>query len=327
MKVWVLKDDRVGSYKQSIALAEYLGFGYEVKEIKYNKFSNLPNFLIGSSLLGIDKKNSSNLSGNPDIVIGAGRKLAPALLSIKKKNQNKPFIIQIMRPNFMANRFDAIILPTHDDCKEFNNVIRMVGALNSLNKDFLKEQQDKWEKTFDKYKKPRIALLVGGSSKKGEFTPEMAKELGETISKLANNMNASVLVTTSRRTSEEAHQELKKNLNSDNIFWYDWRSSEIENPYFGYLACADYIVITGDSLSMCTESCSTGKSVYIYAPEGLCPSKHRKLHSDLYQKGYAREFTSKISILEKFSTEVLNEVEGVGKRVQIKIENYFKDIR
>lgn len=326
MKVWVLKDDRVGSYMQSIALAEKLGFGYEAKNIRYNKTSNLPNFLLQSSLLGVNKKSSDSLTNEqPDIIIAAGRKLAPISLYIKKHFKGHPYIIQIMRPNFNHNKFDSIILPTHDDYPEHHNVIRMMGSLNKINSEFLKEQEDKWSKTFEDLQKPRIAILVGGGSKKGVFTPEMASELGSNVSKIANNMKASLLLTTSRRTSDEAVASLKKSLRckEKDCYFYDWRNSKIENPYFGYMAVADYIITTGDSLSMCAESCSTGKPVYIYAPDGICSEKHKKLHQDLYDKGYAKPLTNDLVELKYFSTKILQEVDRVGDVAGDRIKKYF----
>ena len=46
-----------------------------------------------------------------------------------------------------------------------------------------------------------------------------------------------------------------------------WRGAG-ENPYFGYLALADAIVVTGDSVSMTSEACASGKPVYVAAMAG-----------------------------------------------------------
>ena len=60
------------------------------------------------------------------------------------------------------------------------------------------------------------------------------------------------------------------------------------NPYRGYLALADGVVVTGDSVSMCSEVCATQAPVYIYAPSALITPKHARLHQSLYAGGYAR---------------------------------------
>jgi mitochondrial fission protein ELM1 len=47
---------------------------------------------------------------------------------------------------------------------------------------------------------------------------------------------------------------------------YRWSAahSEDENPYLGYLALADILVVSGDSASMLAEASATGKPVFIY---------------------------------------------------------------
>jgi len=62
------------------------------------------------------------------------------------------------------------------------------------------------------------------------------------------------------------------------------------NPYRGFLALADAIVVTGDSVSMCSEACASGKAVFIAAPEAITAPKHQRLHRELYDAGLARPF-------------------------------------
>ena len=58
----------------------------------------------------------------------------------------------------------------------------------------------------------------------------------------------------------------------------------------GLLALADAIVVSGDSVSMCSEACATPAPVYIYAPDDITTPKHRRLHQELYKLGLARPF-------------------------------------
>jgi mitochondrial fission protein ELM1 len=43
-----------------------------------------------------------------------------------------------------------------------------------------------------------------------------------------------------------------------------WQPTGKENPYLGYVATADVLVVTGDSESMLAEAVASGKPVYIY---------------------------------------------------------------
>jgi hypothetical protein len=45
---------------------------------------------------------------------------------------------------------------------------------------------------------------------------------------------------------------------------FDYNDDHTANPYFGFLALADSFIVTAESISMLTESCATGKPVYLY---------------------------------------------------------------
>ena len=55
----------------------------------------------------------------------------------------------------------------------------------------------------------------------------------------------------------------------------------------GYLACADNIIATGDSVSMCCEACGTGKPVFIFTGKGWLTPKHLRFVDSLTSGGYA----------------------------------------
>ena len=68
-----------------------------------------------------------------------------------------------------------------------------------------------------------------------------------------------------------------------------------ENPYFGFLAHADAIVVTADSVSMTSEACSTGKPVYVAALSGGS-AKFREFHRTLAQAGYTQPFEGRLNV-------------------------------
>jgi mitochondrial fission protein ELM1 len=102
----------------------------------------------------------------------------------------------------------------------------------------------------------------------------------------------SILMSTSRRTGAGAAQALSDAI-GDGGFKYLWGQTG-ENPYVGMLALADAVVVTGDSVSMCSEACATDKPVYVYAPGDMAAPKHRRLHEELYRLGLARPFADRV---------------------------------
>jgi mitochondrial fission protein ELM1 len=86
--------------------------------------------------------------------------------------------------------------------------------------------------------------------------------------------------------------ELKRRIGRY-LHFHDFNKTKA-NPFYAYLQLADIIIVTGDSVSMCSESCSTGKPVYIFSPDGNASEKHKAFHNSLYENGYAKEFNEDI---------------------------------
>jgi len=281
--IWALLDDRAGNVSQVLGLANATGLKFEEKHIKYNLFAKLPNFIRGNSLIGLANKEIIQLP-YPDLVIAAGRRSAPIALHIKKKSPSSK-IIHIMSPDCPRDDFDLIILPEHDMTKPASNVENIIGSLHRVTDDALLKSAKNWKETFSHLKHPYISLIIGGSSKNGIFDLNHARELGIMSNEMALNLSASLLISTSRRTSEEALEVLMAQITVPN-YLYSY-GSKGDNPYLAYLALSDYIIVTGDSVSMISEACFTGKPVFIYSPYNITGKKHKYFHSSLIDKNYA----------------------------------------
>lgn len=287
--VWVLADDRAGNVNQCLGVAEALGLGFSQKDIRYNSFAKLPNVLLGATLCGVTKESRDSIKAPwPDIVIAAGRRTAPVARYIKKQSENKTTLVQIMHPGRSgAADFDLICVPVHDGKTLASNEMSMVGAPHRVNETKLAAAKEHWQDSFADLPAPKIALIVGGATKDKVFNEAMAAQLGRMINQMAQDQNGSLLVTTSRRTGQAAEALLSEiDVPSYRFKWGD----EGENPYFGFLSHADYIVVTGDSVSMCSEACATGKPVLIYAPGEMISDKHKRMVQSLYDTGCAGPF-------------------------------------
>ena len=62
-----------------------------------------------------------------------------------------------------------------------------------------------------------------------------------------------------------------------------------ENPYFAFLALADAIVVTEDSVNMVTEAAGTGKPVYVQSLAGRS-SRLSRFHRLMQERGVTRPF-------------------------------------
>jgi len=288
--IWVLADDRAGNVNQAVGVAEALAQPFKRIDIGYTNLARLPNVIRRASLLGVDIASRARLVAPwPDLVIAAGRRTAPIARWIKKQSNGHTRICQIMRPDGGEGAFDLIAVPAHDRMAARENVLEIPGAPHRVTETRLLIEADTWRPHFKGLPKPYIALIIGGSTKATVFTASMARELAGRAIEATKAIDGSLLVTTSRRTGQENEAIIAEMLSASGVPYHlhDW-NAKAENPYFGYLALADILIVTGDSVSMCCEAAAAPGGVYIYAPDGIANPRHQLLHQALYDGDYAR---------------------------------------
>ena len=289
--LWVLLDSRMGSVGQARGVDGFLDKEkYEIveKNLEYTKLSGLPNFLRGKTLVGLTPDSKKQITGPfPDMVLSISRRTVPVARYIKKQNKNTK-LIQLMHPGKTGlKEFDLVLVPEHDKNKKaYPNIKYIVGAPHRITEKVLSEAKEKWEPEFAHLPKPLTAVIVGGAIKKKEFSLENATDLGNKIKTLKEKHGGSILITTSRRTGEKAQNAIMDALKDVPAHTFLWGEKK-ENPYMGYLACADNIVVTGDSVSMCCESCGTNKPVFVFTGKKWLTRKHIRFVASLYKSSYA----------------------------------------
>jgi hypothetical protein len=331
--VWVLLDDKAGHNSQALGVADALSLPFIKKQISYSKLAKKPNILKFNPEKTIDSQKSDNIftAGWPDIIISCGRKLAPISKEIKKrakKSGKKVFICHLMWPDltFIRN-IDLIASPSHDNIplihKYSDKIIKTVGSPNRISKEFLLQDYRIWSRTIGEMPHPCLVVLVGGNTREAEFTIDNAKFLIEKIITYVSNNNASILISTSRRTSDKVADFLEvqlKNRIGKYLYFHNYNKSKA-NPFYAFLQMADKIIVSGDSISMCSEACSVGKPVYIYKPANLLPEKHLSFVNMLVNKEYANfldektnNFTSE-NLGSKPHQKILNTSQIVAKEI------------
>ncbi len=293
-KIWVLLDDQAGNRAQALGVVAALGLPVREIEIRYAGFAKIPNLLLGASVAGLNKASQANIKAPwPDMVIAAGRRTAPVARWIKAQSDGHTRLVQIMDPGAGRAAFDLICRPAHDEGKPADNIITINAAPHRFTDAKLREARAAWEKHVAKLPTPRIAVMIGGSTRKHTFTDAMALELIMAAERAADAVGGSLMVTTSRRTGR-AVDTIEMALTGPHVL-HRWDSDD-DNPYVGFLALASAIIVTGESVSMCSEACATGRSVYLFAPPGLISDKHARLHSNLIAGAHARPFEGTLDL-------------------------------
>ena len=292
MILWVLADDRAGNVAQAVGVAEATGLPFVTKDIRYTPWAKLPNILRGATLLGLTEDSRAALltPPPPDMVIAAGRRTAPVARWLKHRYGAK--LIQIMDPGWGGRKdFDLIAIPSHDRHSITGPaVLPITGAPHRVTADKLAIARQQWEPQWQTLPRPWLGVIVGGATKTHPFDAATAETLAAHCTAFQQATGGSVLLTSSRRTGPVATAVLKQRLAAP-CFLHLWGETAGDNPYFGLLATADALLVTGDSVSMCSEACAAPAPVYLFAPPDRTSAKHARLHQQLYAEHYARPVT------------------------------------
>jgi mitochondrial fission protein ELM1 len=288
---WVLSNGIIGMDNQSFGLAHALGMEVVKKTVMPSApWKYLPAQLWVKPLHSLGSDSDALAPPWPEVVIGTGRLTVALSIAIKRASGGRTFNVRIQNPQVALRHFDWIIAPLHDRCKG-GNVIETLGAVNSVTAERLQRAAEQFAPRLAHLPRPLLGVLVGGTNRSVRIDTALAHRLADKLVYAATHHGAAIVVTPSRRTDPEVVAVLQQRLaNVASVIW----DGTGDNPYMGYLALADYLVVTADSVNMASEACFTGKPVFI---EGLtgANNKFEQFHCELQSRGYARPFTGELT--------------------------------
>ena len=262
--VWVLGSPRAGDASQVVALAEALGWPFEIKRLAFKPLSVVVAPPFATSDAGVDRGRSSELAPPwPDLVLASGRENEPLARWIKEQSGGRTRIVQVGRPWGPISAYDLVVTTPQYRLPARPNVLQNTAPLHRVTPERLDSAGRQWSDRLAHLPRPLIAVLVGGSSGPYALTRRSGERLAAAAGALAARLGGSLLVTTSSRTPRAAARALEEGLTCPHLL-YRWRRGDADNPYFAFLAHADEIIVTADSMSMVTEALATGKRVHLF---------------------------------------------------------------
>lgn len=284
---WVLTEGMAGMVTQAVGLAEAVGLPFQEKTIQLRApWRWLPPQFWPSGVMGLDSSSDHLAPPWPDLVISCGRKSIGPALEIKRASGGHSFCAHIQNPHVRLSSFDLIVAGNHDDL-DGDNVIVTKGAIHRVTPERLQAAAVEYESLLSKMPRPLIIVLVGGPNRVYNLSPKTAADFACKLAGFIEAVGGTLLVTPSRRTGVKNVAALQAGLQGCRAEIWDGNDA---NPYFGYLAHADQIIVTSDSVSMVSEACATGKPVYVFDLPGGS-AKFRKFHQVLREEGITRPFT------------------------------------
>lgn len=183
-------------------------------------------------------------------------------------------MIAVLQPVVWRPRqFDLIWAPRHDGVArhlvESGLVVETLTAPSAVTLAAMSDAAERLSRVLPLVSPPVVGVLVGGPSRSHRFGGAEADELAAGLGAFARAHEASLLVTTSRRTPPGTAAAIRQALPEDRHFIHDAGAGEIPpeglapgDVYAGILGLADVIVATNDSVAMMSEAAATAKPLY-----------------------------------------------------------------
>ncbi|MEK6727622.1 MAG: ELM1/GtrOC1 family putative glycosyltransferase [Candidatus Omnitrophota bacterium] len=279
--ILILSDGKTGHLRQSQAAANIISGYLKTRGFKPTVEIRGAKFKIGFSKFILDI--------TPDIIISCGSQVAPINYILSREIRAKSIVI--MRPPFlMAGRYDLEIIPEHDKAPKRGNIVVTEGALNLIDERYLKEQSDKLMFLAPSCKTLSdicIGLLIGGDTKRFHLKEDVISVVIKHVKSLAEEFNADILLTTSRRTPEKVEALLKAEFKdySRCKLLIIANEKNIPEAVGGILGLSHIVVTSPESVSMVSEAASSKRYVFVFKSEGLS-NKHRRFLENFAENKY-----------------------------------------
>ena len=306
-KVLIITDEKKSSYNQCVSLLSYLKkkvkLETEYLRVERGLIHNLPNFAIYIYLfVGSFFKKDKNKRA--DLIISCGRISAPYSLIFKKLNK-KCKIFHILDPYCLRNRFDKILIPSHDFSKfsNYKNVLEFLGTFVSKRK-LVNEDLNNYKELESS--KNIIACLIGGDGRSSKLEVSEINSLVDKINLISARYT--VVYCFSRRTSAITKRIIKKRKKLKH-HCYDYADKD---PYWYLINKCSHLIVTEDSVSMTSDAIFTGKPVYMVKIKNK-KNKIKGFVQSLEKRGVVRYFNGEIL---SWKYEKINESERIANVIK-----------
>ena len=273
--ILILSDGKPGHLKQAKALLSLLSeespqTRSKIIEVKYKHWfgrilADIIAFFAGRNCLScgtclahlVDKKTWQELDrAYADIVISAGSFIAPVNKLFSSYLGAKS--VTVLRPNIPLRKFDLAVIPEHDRIQD-DDAAMIKGAL--FYPDNLEGKAKDCREFFNLSIDKKVSFFLGGPiSERREFV-ENLKTFIPKLKEFSVNGGYKILISTSRRTPEEAEdyleEELKGFVNLEALVIANKNNYDFVFEGFGGLA--DVVFVSSESISMVSEIASLQK--------------------------------------------------------------------
>jgi mitochondrial fission protein ELM1 len=318
--VWVISDGAAGNERQALALAHALRFKPSVLRLRlrapWRWFAPRLQFGAALALPRSLRAWRAWREAAPALVIGCGRQAAWVTRWLRRASAGRTFTVQILDPRIDPAHFDLVVAPRHDGLSGAN-VIQTLGALNAVDEDWLAEGLSRFP-TVAQLPRSRTTLLLGGPRRGLGMDEAWFDGFLAHVAAFVARDSRTLLIASSRRTPGAWQARAREKLRADCLhFWHG--PADGENPFQGYLAAADHVIVTPDSVNMLSEACATGKPVFSLLPESA-RGRIPLLHAELSAQGWLHRLDATAGVSALPQPPPLRELAAVASKIQHVLE-------
>jgi len=298
---WIVTDGNLGTRAKTAGIARTLGIEFEHKQVRPRlPWDKLAPWGPVDPAENFGRRGSTFSPPWPDIAIAAGRRTIPYLSALRRASEGATFTVLLQHPRTSLDVADLIWCPSHDALRG-SSVISTPTTPHVMRPQELAALRRRSDSEIAALPRPLVAVMLGGPNSVFRFDAASIRRLTEALDALKRR-GASFLITPSQRTTSVLFRAVTEaTRGAQRIVW----TKTGPNPYWTFLALADLVVVTGDSVNLTSEACVTGKPVYVFEPSGGSP-KFARFHSCLRDYGATRPLTEQVDPEASWSYQPLD---------------------
>lgn len=310
--LWVISDGKAGHEAQCKGVAEALGANYAIKHVTPRGIGRMLAPWGPASGLGAALTQGGLFAGPlPRVILATGRQTIPYLRALRRRAGSHTFTVALMDPRTGRDTADLIWVPEHDRLRG-PRVITTVAMPNVYSAARLAAlRREPLPPDIASLPPPRIAVLIGGPNGDYRFDAADIARLITSLRALAAT-GAGLMITASRRTPDDVQKAIGDLATLSNVFVW---GGAAPNPYPQFLARADHIVVTADSVAMVSEAAASGRPVHVFTPSGRS-AKFDRFHGAMAKLGVTRPLTVDSGGLVTWHYEPLHAADSIAATIR-----------